>query len=108
MDEFITPKNHIHFLAKKLFENCGEIIDGSIAYLEPKGGGPIELHTHEHDHIFIVTKGKAKIILGEEEKYLLTNDSFLVQGNIPHSVWNDTDETTIMIGISVKKQKQAL
>lgn len=34
MKEFITPPDHIHFLAKKLFADCGEIIDGSIAYLE--------------------------------------------------------------------------
>ena len=31
MKEFITPPDHIHFLAKKLFADCGEIIDGSIA-----------------------------------------------------------------------------
>jgi hypothetical protein len=34
MDEFITPPIHINFLAKKLFQNVGEIIDGSITYLE--------------------------------------------------------------------------
>ncbi len=30
MKEFITPPDHIHFLAKKLFADCGEIIDGSL------------------------------------------------------------------------------
>lgn len=25
--EFITPPEHIHFLAKKLFADCGEIIE---------------------------------------------------------------------------------
>ena len=39
MGGFITPPNHINFLAKKLFAGMGEIIDGSIAYLDENGGG---------------------------------------------------------------------
>ena len=42
---FITPPNHTNFLAKKLFGSVGEIIDGSIAYIDLQGGGPIEKHT---------------------------------------------------------------
>lgn len=102
MEEFITPPNHIHFLAKKLFADCGEIIDGSIAYLEKGGGGPTSLHTHEHNHLFIVTSGQARIELGSEVKILNANESFLVKGSIPHSVWNNIDGTTVMVGISVK------
>lgn len=37
---FITPPNHINFEEKKLFDSVGEIIDGSIAYLNLNGGGP--------------------------------------------------------------------
>lgn len=66
MDKFITPPNHINFKAKKLFGNMGQIIDGAIAYVDLNGGEPTELHTHEHNHLFIVTKGEAKIILGDE------------------------------------------
>ena len=102
MKDFITPLNHVNFLAKKLFENCGEIIDGSIAYMEPNGGGPTKLHTHAHSHLFIVIQGQAKIKLENTEKILNPNESFLVAGNIPHSVWNNTNTTTIMVGISVK------
>ena len=50
-DGFITPPEHLKFLAKKLFGNCGEIIDGAIAYLEPDGGGPVKLHTLSLIHI---------------------------------------------------------
>lgn len=56
MDNFITPLNHIKFKAKKLFRELGNIIDGSIAYIDLKGGGPAEQHTHEHNHLFIVTE----------------------------------------------------
>ncbi len=100
--DFITPPNHIHFLAKKLFGNLSEIMDGSIAYLEPNGGGPVEQHTHEHSHLFIVVEGEAKILLDKTEKILHANESFLVDGHIPHSIWNNIDSTTKMIGISVK------
>ena len=102
MTEFITPPNHVNFLAKKLFANSGEIIDSSIAYLEANGGGSTELHTHEHNHLFIVVKGEAKINFSDRHVIIHENESHLVQGTMPHSVWNNLQETTIMIGISVK------
>lgn len=104
MKDFLTPPNHVNFLAKKLFDECGEIIDGSIAYLEPTGGGPTELHTHAHSHLFIVVQGQAKVKMNDTETILNPNESFLVDGNIPHSIWNNADTTTIMIGISVKSK----
>ncbi|KAA9001886.1 cupin domain-containing protein [Affinibrenneria salicis] len=100
---FITPPDHIHFLAKKLFGNVGEISDGAIAYLEKGGGGPTEQHTHTHSHLFVVVSGKAKILLAEQEVVLEANESYLVDGAIPHSVWNAADETTVMLGISVAR-----
>lgn len=102
MSEFTTPPNHINFKAKKLFGEVGEIIDGAVAYIDLNGGGPTTPHTHKHDHLFIVTKGEAKILLNEEEIILKENKSYLVRGEIPHSVWNNHSEETIMIGISVK------
>ena len=82
----------------------GEIIDGSIAYIDLNGGGPQKKHTHEHNHLFIVTEGEAKILLDDDEIIVEKNESFLVDGNIPHSVWNNIDGQTVMIGISVKKK----
>jgi len=102
MNGFITPPNHVNFLAKKLFDNSGEIINGSIAYLDANGGGPAELHAHAHNHLFIVVKGEAKVVFNDKHIIIHENESYLVQGNIPHSVWNNRPETTIMIGISVK------
>ena len=98
---FITPSNHLNFEAKKLFGEVGRIIDGSIAYINLKGGGPIEKHTHEHNHLFIVTQGEAKVLLGEEVVVIKKDEAFLVEGKIPHSVWSNQDEETVMIGISV-------
>lgn len=98
---FITPPNHLNFEAKKLFGDVGRIIDGSIAYINLKGGGPTEKHTHEHNHLFIVTQGEAKVLLGEEVVIIKKDEAFLVEGKIPHSVWSNQDEETVMIGISV-------
>lgn len=103
MNEFMTPKNHINFSAKKLFDAIDQkIIDGSIAYLQKDGGGPTQAHTHEHSHMFIVVKGEAKLLLGDQTIILPANESYLVDGKIPHSVWNNIDSETVMIGISVK------
>lgn len=102
--EFITPPDHVRFLAKKLFDRCGEIANGSIAYLEPGGGGPTEQHTHEHDHLFIVVEGEAKVLQGDEIHIIHKNESFVVKGNRPHSVWNHALETTVMIGITLENK----
>ena len=102
MEHFITPPNHIKFKAKKLFGAIGTIIDGSIAYVDLNGGGPTEQHTHEHNHLFIVTQGEAKIKLADSEVVVKKDEEFLVEGSIPHSVWNNIETETVMIGISVK------
>ncbi|MDD6039398.1 MAG: cupin domain-containing protein [bacterium] len=99
---FMVPPNHVNFEAKKLFGNMGEIIDGAIAYMTVDGGGPTEKHTHEHNHLFIVVKGSAKILLDDEEIVVNQDESFLVKGTIPHAVWNNQKGETVMIGISVK------
>lgn len=102
MNDFFAPPEHIGFQAKKLFGKVGEIIDGSVAYIELNGGGPIRPHTHEHNHLFIVTQGEAKILLGDREVILKKDEAYLVEGRLPHSVWNSGSGETTMIGISVK------
>ena len=94
--------NHVNVEAKKLFGSVGEIIDGSIAYINLKGGGPTEKHTHPHNHLFIVVKGEAKAILGDAEVIIRQDEAFLVKGTIPRSVWSNQDDETVMIGISVQ------
>lgn len=102
MQEFITPANHVHFRAKKLFGEMGKVIDGAIAYIDLNGGGPVEKHTHIHSHLFIVVQGEAKILYGNDEIILKKDQSFLVDGKKPHSVWNNTNEETVMVGISIE------
>lgn len=101
MENFKTPPDHIAFLAKKLFGECGRIIDGSVAYIEPDGGGPAHPHTHEHSHLFIVVSGEIVIRTPEENLVVRSNESSLVRGTTEHSVWNRTAEKAVVIGISV-------
>lgn len=102
MEEFFIPLNHIAFKAKKLFGETGKINDVSIAYLEKDGGGPATMHTHSHDHLFIVTQGEAELLLGDAKRVVRKDEAFLVKGGIAHAVWNRSDGPTVMIGITVR------
>ena len=104
IQEFITPPNHKGFSAKKLFDENGKIKWGAIAYIEKGGGGPEGNHTHNDNHIFIVVDGEAKVILDDKEVIIKKNESFFVDGMVPHSIWNNTDQTTIVIKISTERE----
>jgi hypothetical protein len=84
------------------FSVWGVVLYVSIACLEKDGGGPLELHIHEHNHLFIVVKGEAEILLNNEKVIVHENESYLVKVSIPHSVWNNLPETTVIVGLSVK------
>lgn len=88
MENTFTPHDHVNFAARSLFGD-GKISDVSIAFIDENGGGPITNHTHAHNHLFIVTEGEARIDLNGEKIILEKNESFLVKGKIPHSVWNN-------------------
>lgn len=98
---FVTPPDHVKFMAKKLCNDVGTVADASVAYIEPDGGGPREPHVHKHDHFFIVVHGEAKILLDGRKVILKENESFLVKGEKPHSVWNNANCQTVMIGLTV-------
>lgn len=103
MDEFIVPPNHSRFKAKKIFgQITGDILDCSVAYIEPKGGGPEPSHIHWHDHFFVVVEGCATIRLGDEKVNVSQDQSILVKGSIVHSVWNESDKPLKMLGITVQ------
>lgn len=99
-ENFMVPPAHVGFLAKKLY-GAGTIKDVSVAHIEPAGGGPMEQHTHAHDHLFIVTEGEACILLGDKKVILKKDESFLVTGTVPHAVWNNSKKSITMIGITM-------
>lgn len=101
-DLFITPEGHKGFLAKKLFQEMGEIQWGAIAYIEKQGGGPEGNHTHSENHIFIVVEGEVEIILKDQSHIVKKDETFFVNGKIPHSIWNHGCVVAKVIKISVK------
>ena len=54
--------------------------------------------------MFIVTKGEAKVLLGNDVHIIHENESFLIEGGRMHSVWNNADSETVMVGITIKEQ----
>lgn len=100
MENTFTPPDHVNFAARKLFGE-GKMSNVSIAFIDENGGGPTANHTHAHDHLFIVTEGEARIDLNGEKIILKKNESFIVKGEIPHSVWNNQSEKATMIGINI-------
>ena len=102
LKDFITPADHKDFLAKRLFGPCGEILDGSIAYIAPGGGGPSQMHIHQHDHLFIVVSGQITILQGTKQIELGANEALRVTGEVPHAMWNLSDQQAVVIGLSVE------
>ena len=105
-NEFLTPDGHVGFKAKKLFGELGKIHWGAIAYIEPNGGGPAGNHTHHDGHLFIVVKGRVKVMLDGKENIVRENKSLFIDGRIPHSIWNNSDETAIVIKISTLPEEK--
>jgi quercetin dioxygenase-like cupin family protein len=56
----------------------------SLATFEPNA--VVEEHSHPHEQVGIVLEGKARFIIGGEEKLLGPGDIFRIPGNVPHKV----------------------
>lgn len=105
MNEFIVPPNHVKFKAKKIFgQITGDIVDCSIAYIEPKGGGPEPSHIHLHDHFFVVLEGCATIKMEDKKINVYAEEAILVKGSTIHSIWNESDKPLKMLGITVQQR----
>lgn len=100
-NEFITPQGHKNFHAKKLFNEAGQIKWGAIAYIEKDGGGPIGNHTHDDNHIFVIVEGEVEIFLENESHIVKKDETFFVDGRIPHSIWNHGSGVAKVIKLSV-------
>ncbi|WP_405366330.1 cupin domain-containing protein [Ruminobacter sp.] len=102
---FVTPPKHVNFKAKKLFgEIPGKIRDGAVAIVDLNGGGPEGMHSHPHNHLFIVTSGEARVEYEDETVIIHENEAFVVEGSRPHAVWNNLDGRTVMIGITLTRE----
>lgn len=100
----ICPPDHIGFLAGRIYgegDQKGSVTDISIAEIEPGGGGPQTLHTHPHDHLFIVDEGQVTVRFSDEEVTLNAGEQFRVQGSRLHSMWNCAERPARVVGINI-------
>lgn len=105
---WITPPGHKEFLAKKLFEfpegAGGTVQWAALAYIKQGGGGPEGGHVHDSGHIFIVSEGQVRVMLGTEAHVVKKDESFMVPGGALHSIWNDEAETAKVMKINIAER----
>ncbi len=54
------------------------------------------MHSHPHNHLFIVTSGEAGVEYEDETVIIHENEAFVVEGSRPHGVWNNLDGRTVV------------
>ncbi|MBI4499268.1 MAG: cupin domain-containing protein [Chloroflexi bacterium] len=58
----------------------------TLAEITLEQGAVVPLHTHEHEQIGYLAKGRMLFEVGEETRELQAGDSWLVPSNVPHRV----------------------
>jgi mannose-6-phosphate isomerase-like protein (cupin superfamily) len=94
---------------KKILLSKQDIIKGRVqminwALLPP--GKSFRLHYHEDmDEIFILTSGRAVMIVNDEEMEMEKGDTVVVPMESNHKMWNktETDVEYIVIGVTTEK-----
>lgn len=62
-------------------------------------GCTVPEHTHPHEQIGMVYRGKAKLKIGEEERIVQTGDFYCIPANVPHSDTCIGNQPFIMLDI---------
>ena len=58
------------------------------------------MHSHPHNHLFIVTSGETRVMYEDETVIIHENEACVVEGSRPHALWNNLDGRTVIIGIT--------
>ena len=74
---------------------------GRLSIAEFRGKGfRIPPHTHtEHDENIVVVEGTLGVLLGTKTYTLHAGDSFTIPVNVPHSMWNESDQRASFLNI---------
>ena len=62
-------------------------------------GHTVPLHSHPHEQIGMVYRGKAKLRIGNEERVVKKGDFYRIPANVPHSDTTIGDEPFVMLDI---------
>jgi quercetin dioxygenase-like cupin family protein len=60
-------------------------------------GAVVPMHTHPHEQIGYLAKGRLRFVIGDEVKEIAAGDSWLVPGDVPHEVTGLEDAIAIDI-----------
>ena len=66
-----------------------------MAHVELQAGAVTAAHSHEHEEIYYVVKGRWRVRLGDEEMVLEANQSVIVPSGIEHS--SEAIEDTVAV-----------
>ncbi len=62
-------------------------------------GHTVPIHKHPHEQIGMVHAGKAKLIIGDEERIVEKGDFYCIPSNVPHGDTCLSDEPFVMLDI---------
>jgi quercetin dioxygenase-like cupin family protein len=65
--------------------------------VELRAGSVVPLHTHPHEQIGYLSRGRVLFRIGDEERELRAGDSWCVPGDVPHVVTALEDSIAIDI-----------
>jgi quercetin dioxygenase-like cupin family protein len=71
-------------------------------------GYTVPIHSHEHEQIGMVYRGKAKLRIGDEERFVKQGDFFSIPSGTPHGDTCIGDEPFVMLDIFYPIRKDFL
>ena len=102
MADFAPVPGHVGFLAKRVFDRAGRVLDVSVAHLDPGGGGPEPAHRHpERDHLFIALEGTLEVRTPEGVHRFGPDEACLVKGETLHEIWNSDAGPAVVVGVTL-------
>lgn len=75
---------HTIFPGVDIFTAAGQEMMLSLAVFEPHA--VVEEHSHPHEQVGMIVKGRARFFVGDEERVLGAGEMYFVPGGVPHRV----------------------
>lgn len=84
---FVDKSNCSHhsiFPGVDIYTRAGREMMLSLVEFEPEA--VVEAHSHPHEQVGIVVEGRARFIVGDEERILGPGDMYIIPGGVEHRV----------------------
>jgi mannose-6-phosphate isomerase-like protein (cupin superfamily) len=80
--------------------------DAQALHIFLDAGEKLKPHITPVDVFFYVLEGKPTIMVGEESKDVVANDLVESPKNIPHCIYNETDQIARVLVVKTPRQKE--